>query len=265
VPSKLVEVPQFSRDGRYLALLAYRWVDGFPRDCEIRVYEGRTGRLLWTRPCWISPDDPSFPFRVQLFPASSQAVLALGDEGSRVDFLDPADGTVQASLPLRGSPQPFTLSDISFNSNARFLVMDAWAPAAEPPALLAALGRWLPGFGGFSEKGRHRRWVLDVEKRRELMCLDVNVDEFELTEKHFTPDGRTLIVADQPNPLAWKSQGSPSITCWDVPARKPWGWVLGPPLGLAGSCLGLRTWRRRRMYAARKQDGAGPSAASSVS
>ena len=70
------------------------------------------------------------------------------------------------------------------------------------------------------------------------------------------PGGSMLIVLKSPvqfDDRGFRVSACSTMECYDVPARKPWRWVIGPPLGLAAMVVACRWWRGRRKVALLKQ------------
>ncbi len=105
----------------------------------------------------------------------------------------------------------------------------------------AAVSVWEKWFGWMHPRapvkhGPAAQLVIDLDAGREVFHLA------DPTVRHATlsPDGRALLTLH-------RNDGEPSwMQCWDVPARKPLAWVLGPPLALGAALVGVRMWWRRR-------------------
>jgi hypothetical protein len=92
--------------------------------------------------------------------------------------------------------------------------------------------------------------VFDVEAGTELCRIDLpEADVYD-----FTPDGRLLFLYQTAG-----SSGEATLSCYDVPQRRSWAWIVGIPLTVGLSAVSLRAgWRRLRRSSAPTVDAAAP-------
>jgi hypothetical protein len=96
-------------------------------------------------------------------------------------------------------------------------------------------------------------WAGNEQPAREVSIrqADSGVETFKILTRvddvvgQFSADGHSLFIFSRrmdDEGMYW--QTSP-LECWDVPARKPWCWIVCPPLVLLGMALGLGFWKRK--------------------
>jgi hypothetical protein len=89
-----------------------------------------------------------------------------------------------------------------------------------------------------------------------LLMQTPNYADWPLNNWQLSPDGQSLVV------LCFTGEDENAETileCWDLPARKPWPWIVGIPLA-----FGLCSWLARRAWLRWRKRGAGPSSPSSA-
>jgi hypothetical protein len=92
--------------------------------------------------------------------------------------------------------------------------------------------------------------AFDVEAGTQLCRIDLpEADVYD-----FTPDGRSLFLYQTAG-----STGEATLSCYDVPQRRSWVWIVGIPLTVGLSAVPLRAgWRRLRRSSAPTVDAAVP-------
>jgi WD40 repeat protein len=232
--------PRFSPDGRYLAGIAHDMDSVPPTRWDIHVYEAATGRFLWSRPWRRQDDGLPGPARL-IFSADTRSLVTFGTAAGSVDFLDPATGALQVTVPLRGAPDGSAHWHNETTPDGRHYILAAYPEPAEPTPMMEWLHSWLPGWQGNHLK---QTWVVNLRRRCVVGALAVRAEEFvERSEEWLSTDGRTLVTHD-----TWV-RGARRIDCWDLPPARPWRWILGPPLALGLLVLFGRVLLRGRRRA----------------
>src|SRR5262249_50493094 len=79
--------------------------------------------------------------------------------------------------------------------------------------------------------------VFQTDSREIVMWLDGLVPQ----NASLSPDGHSLLVLET-------ADNACTLSCWDIPEKKPWRWILGVPAGL-GLLLVVpyQAWKRRRV------------------
>jgi hypothetical protein len=122
---------------------------------------------------------------------------------------------------------PFPWHTSNWNSARRLAInCDAKLLAAES---VENPRKWI-FFGPPTHSERNRIRLIDTQTGREVGAIN------DAQAPAFAPDNRTLVVALE----------NGDVQLWDVPLRKPWGWIALASAGAAGMTYLLLTWRARR-------------------
>jgi hypothetical protein len=208
---------RFSGDGRYLLL------DGAGRAA---VHEVPSGRLCVDRPLHFTR-----PRGFPIFCADSRYLVDCAEH--RVEWSDLASGAVQASLSLPSAalpPQPATPNAVLTVTGptaqearqAGLVLLHGRASRLSAPLLTPLeelLQRWLPARVRQPSSDVTVLSVVDLQGRRLVQSLDSR----DLLDGRIAQDGKTLVT------LHGASDGERTLSCWDVPARTRWHWILGAP------------------------------------
>jgi hypothetical protein len=200
---------------------------------RVTLIDTETLEPRWVRE-YIEPESP------RQARAGEWGVAVFRRDG-RVEVLDPQTGEPTAELPV--------LPDGISSDLGSSLHIGGPMVTATVQAKIAALPAEL-------QPGPWRRWV------RKVLGYPPTVDYQSLSAIVDLRTGRSVFTFED-SPRAWASNtgnyvltttgGSDAIlTCLDVPPRKPWRWVVGPPLALAALAVALNrawAWRRRRRAA----------------
>jgi hypothetical protein len=93
----------------------------------------------------------------------------------------------------------------------------------------------------FPERPREKRDEITVQNLRTgaILC---RVEQEDAAPGFLSGDNATLVTRQFVG-----EELQPSSTVWDVPAGRPWRWIVGVPLALGAAILGVRAaWRRWR-------------------
>lgn len=125
---------------------------------------------------------------------------------------------------------PFPWHTSAWNSTRRLAI-------SSDAKLLAAEGvenprKWIV-FGPPTNNERSRVFLIDARTGQGLGAIN------DAQGPGFSPDNRTLAVARE----------NGDVQLWDMPLRKPWGWIALGSFGAAAVTSLLLTWRARRRVA----------------
>lgn len=167
-----------------------------------------------------------------LFTSDSRSVIVKG-AGRTIDILDADDGRVQAQIPVLYG----TVKDPMLTPDDRFLLVYCQQKDAHKvpqkdwfSRLLDKLvGRWAPISLDLVS-------VWDLQTYKEVFRLD----DRDASCAAISPDGKTVLTS------SFATDGC-VLTCWDVPGKRPWRWIVGIPVGMGLALIGARqAWRRWR-------------------
>ena len=110
--------------------------------------------------------------------------------------------------------------------------------------------RWFPVKVADWSDEENQVIVVDLQEQRVASHLELSGVNDYLTA-FLTPDARILVTGHGGNPA------EACVQCWELPIRKPWLWILGPPLilGAVPFAWKLRHYRRVKR---RTSDNANP-------
>jgi WD40 repeat protein len=149
---------------------------------------------------------------------------------NRINMLDPATGTVHASLVMdRDAKDPAVLG---FAPNGRWMVSQWDYAEREPWFGEEWLAKWLP-----IRKKVGRIVVSETATGRVQLC--VNTSEAGPAHAVLSGDGATLMTS------MWQGD-STEVACWDVPGRPSLVLVIGIPLALGCAGVLIRWWFVRK-------------------
>src|SRR5262249_3276039 len=231
---------RFSPDGRRLVLYSVP-----NKAASLVAFDPATARVLW-QVRGAGDYQGNYPF----FDPTGRAVI--GFRGAQLAWRDVTTGNVITSLHL-----PLWVSDLTTlpacmfqrTADSRFFLVHEVARHADPDrdSLESIRRDWLPDT--ILPKGPRDGFVsvVDLVEARETVRLTFR----DAVKPVLSEDGQTLLMLHE-------GDGEHVLHCWDVPLQKPWRWVLGPPLCLAGVLFGLQ-YRRQSRYFKRNQDQASTS------
>jgi len=227
----------FSPDSRYLG--SYSWGDDKE---EFRLVDLQTRTVLWRRFMYSCPrfDGPRAgppPSRINTRPAftpDSRFVILPG-AGAAFDVVATASGELVLQFaPGEGKSIP---PEPQFSESGLVLFTSERSVESADESTIAVLDTWLARLLGKVERSpKFPVSVINPNVRQELLRLEVGPS----AEANLSPNGRAVLITEN------GKGGATSITCWDVPARRPWRWILGIPFGLLAMMLSVG-WLRRRL------------------
>ncbi|MBI3407430.1 MAG: hypothetical protein HY040_03625 [Planctomycetes bacterium] len=250
----------FAPDGRHVAIampaIAMPAI-ALPADGDsqiLRLFDLETGRAIWEHPIEGSPVPPELAHFVRLerlnpprFSSDSRK-MAVQRTARILDVLDVNSGELLAQIPrICESAVP-----ARFTPDGRFLLDcgESHLQRGRPNWIKKLFESVFAKPKNSSE--RYFISVVDVQSRREVFRLD---DSPGLSAS-LSPDGKSLIVANCSPFFDGSETDTPELTCWDIPARRPWRWILGIPLGLLVLVMSARwlliRWQRRKAQVAAK-------------
>ncbi|MBI3412091.1 MAG: WD40 repeat domain-containing protein [Planctomycetes bacterium] len=215
----------FSPDSRRLGVISH--------DDGQRVFhfvDPWKGRILWEHPIDLGLNCIEQP----LITADSRRVILSHDNAYH--FLDAENGRTLAQFPNKWACGVRQLS-----ADHRLLLIPHGIPDVEPDQ------SWITVvWEYFLPRVTYRRpvSVIDMETFETVFALDEH--PVPCIYPSLSPDGNMLLVAGVSH------EGECSLTCWDVPGRKPWRWIMGIPAALGlllllfGGLRGLMRYRLNR-------------------
>jgi hypothetical protein len=220
------------------------------RKSEMCLRDLKTLEPIWTR---------TWPMLNHLYWGRSRSIKGLVCFSNDLEWLDLSTGKTRSRVTL-ASPryQGFTPGappgefDAAVSADGRFAVLYTQFHEKEPPVAEVILS-FLREKLGMRPRSTSlvQISVIDLETTTLLMqTLDYSQDP--LQDWRLSPDGQSLLV----NSRRGDGRGC-ILECWDVPARKPWPWIVGIPL-VFGLCIwsargAWRRWRKRRAAHERPQ------------
>ncbi|MBI3412089.1 MAG: WD40 repeat domain-containing protein [Planctomycetes bacterium] len=212
----------FSADSRRLGVLSYEAAHPV-----FHFVDPWKGKVLWEFPIDLgfnSYDEP-------LITADSRKVIIYHDDAYHI--LDAESGRSLARFP---HDRFFGHKQLS--ADHRLLLIPHGIPQDEPerPWLDAVWDYLFP-----KETYRRPVSVIDMETLETVFALQEH--PVPCIYASLSPDGKALLLAGV------SQDGECSLTCWDVPGRKPWRWILGFPAALVFLLVifgGLRRWMRSK-------------------
>jgi YD repeat-containing protein len=173
----------------------------------------------------------------QAFSPDSLTVLVL--QMTSLEWRAAANGSKVAAVEF--PPIMFDEAAVQATPDGRFLLVGYKTTQGNfDPGFLAAWLAWLPG-GWFEPRELEVFRVIDIQAARTVTQVTCAIAG---RRPKLSADGRAMLI----DVLGMASPGDSGwlLQCYDVPARKPWRWVLGPPLSLAGLVLSWQILRGRR-------------------
>lgn len=202
---------------------------------ELRVSDAATLEPIWRRP-WAEIAPP-FGSTFIAHGTDRGTLIALDNVAQRIDL---TSGESLWRLRLADARLRDGLFAHAFHRNGSLIVLAQYTEA-EPPLFrvwLAKLGEWIQPdpIGGVVQMSI----VIDPDAGKLLFQASHHTND-NFYRCRLSRDARTIFI----------SYGEPGdrrvIECWDVPARKPWHWIVGIPLACgAGAWLLRRGWLRWR-------------------
>jgi hypothetical protein len=164
----------------------------------------------------------------------AETVAVLRIDGM-LELLDAATGTPRTILPVLPAGVLQSTQGVILDSGGPFLRVGAYAPPDQlpPDVRLGPLRAWT-----------RRILNLHPEMFQTIGSLiDVRTGRPVLTSEQMPG---VLPIRTGEYMLVRTGETTPVLTCLDIPPRKPWRWVVGPPLGLGLLAVGVARWRRRK-------------------
>jgi hypothetical protein len=203
---------------------------------ELRVSDAETLEPIWRRP-WPGTN----PFASTFVPHRTRtgAIIALDNDAHLIDL---SSGDTLHRLNLVGPHYRDGVFGHGFNRNGPLVLLANYTvfELTWVQVWRAKLGEWAQPepIGGVVQMSM----VIDPDAGKLLFQGKHHTDDHTYRCR-LSKDARTMII----------SYGEPNnqrvIECWDVPARKPWRWIVGIPLALGAVVWLLRCgwlrWRSR--------------------
>ncbi|MBI3409940.1 MAG: WD40 repeat domain-containing protein [Planctomycetes bacterium] len=209
----------FSRDSRFIAALD---------SSEEAVFDAQNGARLWA-------EKRNLPEPLDWL---SVGLTESNDTLSRLYF--------DSRTGRNRYPSLEDARDYSISRNGRFMVSVAYDDSKSD--MLEALKNWLPGwlFDRLQGGSELRFQVADLENDSVRKC-SIRVP-YKVQIRGFTLRGQpTVTVSDEGEAavIANTHDETDTITCWDVPAKRRWEWIIGVPAALAIPVVAWRLCRWR--------------------
>jgi hypothetical protein len=205
-----------------------------PLQSEVHVCEADTLQPLWRR------TDRRFGRSAWFFQHETPQGSILVSLDNDIEGIDPANGKTLRRVPLVGARYHALNFGPRTNPNgSMILIVECRRKEQEVlHSWLAELEDWWMGDGRASVM--YVGAAVDLEAGTVLFKRQLFIDD-KLFRFWLGPDARNAI-------FSYKDRdGQHTIEGWDVPARKPWLWIVGIPLAFGVSAwLARQAWLRRR-------------------
>lgn len=239
IPSSRGEHVRFDSRQRHVALHQGQ----AHRATSVALFDTQTGRQTsefptasFRRECWTFADDNA----LLLHCGFQKTVLldsATGIEHFVFPWHDDADAAIVFATAdgrralVQGGGFRLRNQEKARGWGERFFQwLESWFKPSDPLGLL---------------KRETSHQVIDLEAGNILLELNA-VGE---GRSFLSDDGKSLLVQENRS-----TEGTTTLHCFDVPARKPWAWIIGVPVGI-GVCVVAWKWLRRKRRAAPSQAG----------
>ncbi|MBI3409943.1 MAG: WD40 repeat domain-containing protein [Planctomycetes bacterium] len=233
----------FSPDGRHLAAFdADNYADADDHR-RLLIYDLATGVRIWERKHVSVPQcfsasaflRDSKPF---LFAPNGNTVAV--ETSTELQFLETTTGALRFSAPKSDEN-----SIRACSNNGRYVLSTTLHPC-EASRLERFLKEWLPAswltwLGSEMEvSGQFIDWEKGLVQDDVIWGRVVAPNQLTMV----ADDGRTFFT------ITLERRDKSAISCWDIPAKRRWEWILGVPAALALAVIGWRPWRpwRRNQY-----------------
>jgi hypothetical protein len=170
--------------------------------------------------------------------------IRVNGELDRILGLDPEMGATQFTVPVGPGTPPVLTPGLGTGSSGFALIQEISAsrfivanPGGRGTGVMTGLLDWL-GLAGFWGRSATIR-VFDRASGNALDTVRVSVsaDPDRPIDVKLHPDGDTMIVSR-------RTDDGTLLECWDIPARRRWGWIIGIPL-VFGGVLAMKLGRAK--------------------
>ncbi|MCI0641504.1 MAG: hypothetical protein L0Y72_12435 [Gemmataceae bacterium] len=220
-------LPRWQVEGKYT--LTWPWNDSFvvTSSRPVQMIDVQTGNTLWRK----SLD--SLPFGTGKFTSDSKHFLLDVDQRSALAYFNSDTGAidhyVRASSTVAGAfvrGESSHYSQLMWSSKERHFNFER---GGYRKALRVPWVNWTFELGTVDELA-----IVDIEKR----AVVAEISAEKIHESRIYDDGPFLVTCHRQN-------GVDYLACWDLPPRRNWLWIVGPPAGVGIGLMALKLGYRR--------------------